>query len=360
MSLPYGINSPLQAFVGPDADKSDLRPWHAGFFYLAIDTGVVYQAQYGVAIKSGAAASISAATATTMTVAGLVGMVAADVGRYLSLSGSVNPENNGSFLITSFIDATSVVVANTAPGVAPDAGPLDWQVLPGIGDPPVWVEVGSLLDTLTVTGDATIGGDLTVGDDLAVGDDATIAGDLTVSGNTTLGVAPGVDTTTVNGPLAVAGAATTLSGTLGVTGLATLNGGVSTTTVTASGDITTTGTLIANGNTELGNAITDTVDINGNLRVTSADTSGVPGDAVINAQSGRSAVAIGSATIVITSSYVTAASHVFAVVSQAAADATLLRVERVSAAAGAFTIHGTAAATAATQVDWFVVSPTLP
>jgi hypothetical protein len=44
MALPYGINSPVQAFVGPDADKPDLSSYHAGDFYLATDTGITYQA----------------------------------------------------------------------------------------------------------------------------------------------------------------------------------------------------------------------------------------------------------------------------------------------------------------------------
>ena len=54
---------------------------------------------------------------------------------------------------------------------------------------------------------------------------------------------------------------------------------------------------------------------------------------------------------------VNANTYVTAVVSQAAADGTLLRVERVVPAAGSFTIYGTAGATAATTVDWSIVNP---
>ncbi len=67
---------------------------------------------------------------------------------------------------------------------------------------------------------------------------------------------------------------------------------------------------------------------------------------------GTVAVAIGAASVVVNNSLITANSKVFAVVSQAAADATALRVERIVPAAGLATIYVTAAATAATFVDW--------
>lgn len=71
---------------------------------------------------------------------------------------------------------------------------------------------------------------------------------------------------------------------------------------------------------------------------------------------GTAAVAIGAATVTITNPNITINSKGFAVVSQAAADATALRVERVSAAAGVLTITVTAAATAQTEVSYFVFS----
>lgn len=76
-----------------------------------------------------------------------------------------------------------------------------------------------------------------------------------------------------------------------------------------------------------------------------------------NTFSGVATIPIGSSSVVITNSNVTANSVVLAVVAQAAADGTLLRVERVVPAAGSFTIYGTAAATAATIVNWVVVTP---
>ena len=70
---------------------------------------------------------------------------------------------------------------------------------------------------------------------------------------------------------------------------------------------------------------------------------------------GRVTIAIGAVSIVVTNAACNISSTVLAVVSQAAADGTLLRVERTLAAAGSFTIYGTAAATAATVVGWILI-----
>lgn len=81
-----------------------------------------------------------------------------------------------------------------------------------------------------------------------------------------------------------------------------------------------------------------------------------------NAMRGVAAVAIGASSVVVTNSNVDVTSFVTAIVNQAAADATALRVERVSVAAGSFTIFVTAAATAATEVSWAIINnmPTVP
>lgn len=76
-----------------------------------------------------------------------------------------------------------------------------------------------------------------------------------------------------------------------------------------------------------------------------------------NTWSGTASVAIGAASVVITNSNIVANTKVWAVVAQAAADATALRVERVVPAAGSVTIYVTAAATAATTVDWAILTP---
>jgi hypothetical protein len=75
-----------------------------------------------------------------------------------------------------------------------------------------------------------------------------------------------------------------------------------------------------------------------------------------NEFSGRAAIAAGSSSVVVTCPWVNANSKVYAVVAQAAADGTLLRVERILPAAGSFTIYGTANATATTVIDWSIIS----
>lgn len=77
---------------------------------------------------------------------------------------------------------------------------------------------------------------------------------------------------------------------------------------------------------------------------------------------GRVAIAAGQSSVVVTNPSVTPESKIFAVVAQATADGTLLRVERIVPAAGSFTIYGTANATATTSIDWMLlmVSGELP
>ena len=73
---------------------------------------------------------------------------------------------------------------------------------------------------------------------------------------------------------------------------------------------------------------------------------------------GAATITAGTSSVVITNPLVSPQSIIFAVVAQAAADGTLLRVERIVAAAGSFTIYGTANATANTAVDWAIVGST--
>ncbi|UOF78589.1 hypothetical protein [Bacteriophage sp.] len=82
-----------------------------------------------------------------------------------------------------------------------------------------------------------------------------------------------------------------------------------------------------------------------------------PGAVSTTASQGRVGIAAGQSSVVVTNPSITAESKVFAVVAQAAADATLLRVERVLCAAGSFTIYGTANATAAVAIDWAILGP---
>lgn len=74
----------------------------------------------------GSSASISG-SAPTMTVSGLSGMSEQSVGNFLTISGSATVANNGTFLITDYINASTVEIQNAA-GVSPDAnnGSISW------------------------------------------------------------------------------------------------------------------------------------------------------------------------------------------------------------------------------------------
>lgn len=81
------------------------------------------------------------------------------------------------------------------------------------------------------------------------------------------------------------------------------------------------------------------------------------GAVTTSAYSGTVAFAAGAASLVITNEKIVANTKVHAVVAQATADGTLLRIERIVCAAGSVTLFGTAAATATTLVDWAIVNP---
>lgn len=77
--------------------------------------------------QSGAAASIDSIASGIITISGLTGMTTASIGSYLTISGAATGANNGTFLITSFISASSVTYSNPS-GVAPDGnnGSISW------------------------------------------------------------------------------------------------------------------------------------------------------------------------------------------------------------------------------------------
>lgn len=76
---------------------------------------------------SGTAAVISSKVSTTVTITGLTGMTANSVGRFLTFTGAASAGNNGTFIIASFISASSVTITNSA-GVAGDVnnGAISW------------------------------------------------------------------------------------------------------------------------------------------------------------------------------------------------------------------------------------------
>lgn len=77
--------------------------------------------------QTGATASITTVISGIATITGLTGMTAQSVGRMLTISGAASASNNGTFLIVTFLSATSVEISNAA-AVASDAnnGAISW------------------------------------------------------------------------------------------------------------------------------------------------------------------------------------------------------------------------------------------
>lgn len=100
---------------------------------------------------------------------------------------------------------------------------------------------------------------------------------------------------------------------------------------------------------------TETALIAQNFAVTSAATP-TAGAVTTNQMQGLAAIATGASSVVVTNALVNPTTKIVAQVSQAAADGTALRVERVVSGTGLFTIFGTANATADTVVSWEIVA----
>lgn len=101
-----------------------------------------------------------------------------------------------------------------------------------------------------------------------------------------------------------------------------------------------------------------TFDLSGNLNIIfgglnlyGTDSTGTPGAATINKPTGKSAIAAGASSVVITNSLVTAAKRVM--ITPHARDATCKELIVVPAA-GSFTVSGSAAATATLPFSWEV------
>lgn len=86
-----------------------------------------------------------------------------------------------------------------------------------------------------------------------------------------------------------------------------------------------------------------------------ADTSGTPGNATINAITGRAAVAAAGTAVTITNSKVTANSEIF-IQLRGARDTTLTELRISAQSAGSFTVTGDAAATAAVVFSFLVMN----
>jgi hypothetical protein len=95
----------------------------------------------------------------------------------------------------------------------------------------------------------------------------------------------------------------------------------------------------------------------GTVASTTAAAAVTSGALTTSLPAGRVTIAIGASSVVVTNALVDVNSKIFAVINQAAADTTLLRVERIVPGAGSFTIYGTANATAAISIDWALLGP---
>lgn len=77
--------------------------------------------------SAGSAATVSSVASGIATITGLLGMSLSSVGRYLTLSAAAVGGNNGTFLITEFVSATSVKIENAAANaVDGNNGTIDW------------------------------------------------------------------------------------------------------------------------------------------------------------------------------------------------------------------------------------------
>jgi hypothetical protein len=71
---------------------------------------------------------------------------------------------------------------------------------------------------------------------------------------------------------------------------------------------------------------------------------------------GRAGIAIGASSVTITNNMARQTSAIYAIINQAADDATLTSIRRVNTANGSFTIVGNANATAVVTVDWVIIN----
>lgn len=86
---------------------------------------------------------------------------AAQVGRYLAISGATMPANNGTFPIVSSVGANTVVFVNPNPTAVPETVPAaaTWTTVAGAGPIPGTTDPGFLEDNDELTVELTSGGD---------------------------------------------------------------------------------------------------------------------------------------------------------------------------------------------------------
>lgn len=109
-----GNNGVFRVLVNNSATSNDLD--NTGGYFTDGNSGALIWEQY----NSGNTVTISAVAAGIVTVTGLANMTAGSVGGFITISNATTGANNGTFLITEYVSATSVKYANSG-GVFPDA-----------------------------------------------------------------------------------------------------------------------------------------------------------------------------------------------------------------------------------------------
>ncbi len=77
--------------------------------------------------QTGSNATIASVAAGQVTITGLTGMTSDSVTRVIHIFGAADPNNNGTFPITSFISSTSVVYFNAVAALDANSGFISWQ-----------------------------------------------------------------------------------------------------------------------------------------------------------------------------------------------------------------------------------------
>lgn len=92
----------------------------------------------GSSIYNVGGSGVPGVTSGFVHVSGLFGIVAGNVGEYITISGAFNPTNNGTFQIVARVSSSEVIIANPAAVVDPFV--ITWSIsrYPYIGPGPVW------------------------------------------------------------------------------------------------------------------------------------------------------------------------------------------------------------------------------
>jgi hypothetical protein len=125
--------------------------------------------------QTGTAATISSISSNVQTLTGLANLTAGCVGQYITISNANTSGNNGTFLITSFVSATSITVYNSGgTGTDSNNGSLHWVLIRNPATD-LWA-VGGAVNLKTVSGGGTSSGSVNIGAASSTTGQVTITG----------------------------------------------------------------------------------------------------------------------------------------------------------------------------------------